>query len=135
LSLLNFVLLLLLTHTSAEPFSVSDGTDSDGLLLPTVIDTKASTDSISATAVVFIPGAMAAPTTASIGKTNATDTATFPGQMVHVTKEISVMESARATVPICLATAIGTLVLGKMVGTVALASVHGRMDDATRVSG
>jgi hypothetical protein len=131
----SFGFLSLLTHAFAAPFSISDGTDSEGLLLPTAIDTKASTDSISVTAVVFIAGTMAVPTTASFGKTNATDTATFPGQTVLFTKEISAMECARVTVLTCLATAVVTVVPGKMVDTVALAPVHGRMDVATRVNG
>jgi hypothetical protein len=48
-------------------------------------------------------------------------------------------ECARVTVLICLATAVGILVPGEMVGTVALALVLvlvlGRMDAATRVNG
>jgi hypothetical protein len=130
-----FGLLSLLTYAFAAPFSISDGMDLEGLLLRTAIDTKASTDSISVMGVVFIAGAMAAPTTASFGKTNATDTASFPGQTVLCTKANSATECVRVMVPICLATVVGTLAPGEMVATVALARVHGRMDVVTRVNG
>jgi hypothetical protein len=103
--------------------------------LPTVIVTKATIDSISVTAVVFTAGATAAPTMGSFGKTNATDTATFLGRTVLFTKENSKTGSAKVTELASLATGAGTVAPGKMVGTVALVLVRGRMDVATRVNG
>jgi hypothetical protein len=56
-------------------------------------------------------------------------------QTVLFTELNAATEFAKVTVPICLATAVGTLNPGEIVGTVALALVRARMGGGSRVEG
>lgn len=112
-----------------------DGTAMAGLLLQTVIHTMENTDLTKDTAEAVTSGATAACTMVCSERTVVTDGERLPGLMEQYTKESSDQANAKAKGLTSLVMAEDTRVAGRMVVTMDMAFVSGKMVDVTRGNG